>query len=126
QDDLRVPLDSVTVDLPLAILVDGDSASSSELVAGALQDAARAKIIGTTTAGTGTVMNVFPLTDGSELWIGTKQWLTPSGRSAWHVGLPPDVVGSLPDGTWPVTPDRLAKLGVKGLTASGDGQLLRA
>ena len=51
---------------------------------------------------------------------------TPSGRSAWHVGLTPDVVVSLPDGTRPVTPDRLAKLGVKGLAASGDAQLLRA
>ena len=126
QDDYWVPSDTVTVDLPLAILVDGDSASSSELVAGALQDAQRARIIGMATAGTGTVMNVFPLTDGSELWIGTEQWLTPSGRSAWHVGLTPDITVSLPDGTRPVTPDRLEKLGVKGLAASGDAQLLLA
>lgn len=126
QDDYQVPSDTVTVGLPLAILVDADSASSSELVAGALQDTGRATIIGTATAGTGTVMNVFPLTDGSELWIGTEQWLTPSGRSAWHVGLTPDIEVSLPDGTRPVTPDRLANLGVKGLADSGDAQLLRA
>ena len=68
----------------------------------------------------------FPLADGSVLSIGTSEWLTPAGRSAWHVGLVPDVRVELAPGVAPVRPDRLAALGSKGLARSGDVQLLRA
>jgi carboxyl-terminal processing protease len=118
--------DAITVDLPLVVLVDRDSASSAEIVVGALQDAHRATIVGTATAGTGTTVEGFDLADGSQLWIGTEEWLTPAGQSAWHTGLKPDVEVDLPVGVPPVTPDRLASLGAKGLAASGDVQLLRA
>ena len=121
-----VPSDAVTIRLPLVVLVDHDSASSSEVVVGALQDYQRATIVGAATTGTGTGLEGFPLVDGSELWIGTERWLTPAGRSAWHVGLAPDVPVAMPTGAIAVTPDRLSRLGVKGLARSGDTQLLRA
>jgi carboxyl-terminal processing protease len=121
-----VPVDTVPTRLPLVVLVDGDSASASEIVVGALQDAHRAKIVGTRTAGTGTVLTGYQLADGSVLWIGAQEWRTPSGRSAWHVGLEPDVSVSLATGHVAVAPDRLSRLGAKGLAKSGDRQLLKA
>ncbi len=123
---VTVPADAAPTHLPLVVVVDGDSASCSEIVAGALQDAHRATLVGTATAGTGTLMTDFPLKDGSILSIGTSEWLTPAGRSAWHVGLAPDVSVELPPGSMPVVPDRLATLGSKRLAKSGDTQLLRA
>ena len=93
---------------------------------GALQDVGRSTVIGTQTAGTGTVMNAWTYDDGSEFWIGTSRWFTPNGRSAWHVGLEPDVVVELPDGTYPLDPTDLSALGAAGLATSGDTQLLRA
>ena len=97
--------DGVATDLPLTVLVDGDTASSSEIVSGALQDAERAKIVGETTFGTGTVLGEFALSDGSALRIGTVEWLTPKGRRIWHEGIAPDVSVALPDGVVPLTPD---------------------
>ena len=90
-----VPVDSSPTDLPLVVLVDGDSASSSEVVAAALQDAERATVVGTTTTGTGTILSDYEFDDGALLSIGTATWFTPSGRSVWHVGVTPDVVRSL-------------------------------
>jgi carboxyl-terminal processing protease len=91
-------------DLPLVVLVDATSASSSEIVAGALQDAGRAKIVGVTTAGTGTVLNEFPLSDGSALFVGTAEWLTRAGRQIWHHGIVPDLVVPLAKGGLPIAP----------------------
>ncbi len=124
--EVTVPADAAPTHLPLVVLVDADSASCAEIVAGALQDAHRATLVGTTTTGTGTLMTDFPLKDGSILSIGTSEWLTPAGRSAWHVGLAPDVNVELPPGVGPVRPDQLATLGSKRLAKSGDAQLLRA
>jgi len=124
--EYTVPSDAVTVDLPLVVLANGDSASSAEIVVGALQDAGRATVIGSTTFGTGTLVDEFPLADNSQLWIGVVAWQTPAGRSAWHLGLTPDVGVTLPTGVAPVAPDRLASLGPKGLAKSGDAPLLRA
>ena len=83
--------DGVATDLPVVVVVDGTTASSSEIVSGALQDAGRAKIVGETTFGTGTVLGEFTLSDGSALRIGTVEWLTPDGRRIWHEGIAPDV-----------------------------------
>jgi carboxyl-terminal processing protease len=69
------------VDFPMVTLVDGGSASASEIVAGALQDWDRSLIIGTTTFGKGSVQNIVPFEDSTALKLTTARWYTPSGRS---------------------------------------------
>lgn len=68
-------------DIPLAVLVDGGSASAAEIVAGALQDYDRALLVGTTTFGKGLVQSVYSLDGGYALKLTTGKWYTPSGRS---------------------------------------------
>jgi carboxyl-terminal processing protease len=68
-------------DMPVAVLVDSNSASASEIVAGAMQDHDRAVIVGSTTYGKGSAQSVFPLSSGGALKLTTALWYTPSGRS---------------------------------------------
>jgi len=82
----------LATDLPLAVLVDGGSASASEVLAGALQDQERAPLIGTTTYGKGTVQVIHELSDGSALYMTTARWLTANGRQIEGEGLDPDFV----------------------------------
>ena len=112
--------------LPLVILVDEDTASSAEIVAAALHDADRAELVGVRTAGTGTGIHDYPLADGSQLWIGNNEWLTPSGESVWHVGIRPDFRVVLPDSAQALTPFEVRQLDANALDASGDLPLLRA
>ena len=80
-------------ELPLAILVNGSTASAAEIIAGALQDHARAAILGTQTFAKGTVQTLLPpLPNGSALKITTARYLTPSGRSFDKEGLTPDTL----------------------------------
>jgi carboxyl-terminal processing protease len=78
-------------DLPMVVLVDKASASASEVLAGALQDRGRATIAGTTTYGKGSVNVLYPLSDGSGLYITTARWLTPNGRLIEGHGIEPDI-----------------------------------
>ncbi|XGV97449.1 MAG: S41 family peptidase [Leptolyngbya sp. BL-A-14] len=82
---------------PLVVLVDGGSASASEILAGALQDDGRAVLVGTRTFGKGLVQAVQPLGDGSALKLTIAKYYTPKGRDINHVGITPDVVVSLTD-----------------------------
>lgn len=112
--------------MPVVVLTDQGTASASEIVAGALQDAGRAKIIGETTFGTGTVLQQFPLSDGSALLIATKEWLTPNGRVIWRHGVTPDTEVALPSGVQALIPEAERNLTATELQASKDTQLLKA
>ena len=77
--------------LPLVVLVDRGSASASEMVAGSLQAHGRAKLVGTSTFGKGSVQAIYVLRDGSALNLTIQHWLLPDGRSINGSGLAPDV-----------------------------------
>jgi carboxyl-terminal processing protease len=81
----------LAIDLPIVVLVDGGSASGSEVLAGALQDRGRATLIGTETFGKGSVNVVRKLSDGSALVVTTARWLTPDHHMIEGVGLTPDM-----------------------------------
>lgn len=76
---------------PIAVLVNGGSASAAEIVAGALQDNGRALVVGTRTFGKGSVQTILPLSDGSGLRLTTSLYYTPNGRSIQSSGIVPDV-----------------------------------
>jgi carboxyl-terminal processing protease len=128
-DGEQIPVqvrDEPRTDLPMVVLVDFGSASSAEIVTGALQDQGRAKAIGTRTYGTGTVLNEFSLSDGSAIRLGVEQWLTPKGGHIFPGGIEPDIEVALDPDILPLEPVDLGSLTVGQLLESGDAQLLRA
>lgn len=113
-------------DLPLVVLVNPGTASSSEIFAGAIQDQKRGEVVGQTTFGTGTVLQPYTLQDGSELLLGTKQWLTPNGRLIRNQGIQPDEVVELPLGADLLTPALIREMSLADIRASQDAQLQKA
>jgi carboxyl-terminal processing protease len=126
QQEIRVKPGGIATDLPMVVLINAGSASASEIVSGALQDAGRAQIVGQTTFGTGTVLQEFPLSDGSSLLLATQEWLTPNGRVIWHQGIVPDVTVDQPISTTLLVPDAIRDLSAEQLQATDDAQFLRA
>ena len=116
----------VAIDLPLVVLVNNNSASSAEILAGALQDSRRARLIGEPTFGTATVLRTFNLNGGAQLRIGTTQWLTPNGQVVRGKGIQPDELVALAPEAVPLTPTNAAKLDIQSLFANDDVQLVRA
>ena len=112
--------------IPLVVLVNHGSASASEIVSGAIQDAQRGKLVGETTFGTGTVLTEFPLSDGSALILAIKEWLTPKDRVIWHIGIVPDEVVKLELNVAPLTPESERAFSADDLAKSGDQQILKA
>ena len=78
-------------DGPLAVLVDGDTASAAEVLAAGLQEQSRAKVIGTQTFGKGTIQNVIQMENGGKLVLTTEQFFTPSGKVIHQNGVSPDI-----------------------------------
>jgi carboxyl-terminal processing protease len=112
--------------IPLCVLIDNGTASSAEIFAGAIQDHARGKLVGTRTFGTGTVLRPFPLSDGSVVLLAVEEWLTPKGRQIWHTGISPDVEVTLLEDATVLLPGEESKLDAAALAASTDRQLLKA
>lgn len=86
------------LDMPLVVLVNGNSASASEIFSGAIQDYGIGTIVGTTTFGKGIVQSVIPLTDGSAVKTTTAKYYTPNGRCIHGTGIEPDVEVELTEG----------------------------
>jgi len=124
--DVPVEAGGLYTEGPLVVLANGDSASSAEIVTGAIQDAKRGTVVGEKTFGTGTVLGRFDLTDGSSMRIGVERWLTRGGRPIWHEGLEPDVKVVLPTTTAPLLPDELKDISAAELAKSPDAQVLKA
>lgn len=92
QLDFVATPDDVLDGAPLVVLVNGGSASASEIVAGALQDHKRAVIMGSRTFGKGSVQTIFPMSNDTAVKITTARYFTPSGRSIQAEGIVPDIV----------------------------------
>lgn len=90
--------DQTYLAIPLVVLVNENSASAAEILAGAIQDMGRGELIGTTTFGKGLVQRLFTLPDGSGLNVTIQKYYTPNGTSIHGVGILPDYVVELPEG----------------------------
>jgi carboxyl-terminal processing protease len=125
REEVQVEGEPGLTDAPLAVLVNRSSASSSEILAGALRDNGRATVIGETTFGTGTVLSEFVLEDGSSILLGVAEWLTPDGDFIRETGIAPDVEVRLDEGTEPLAPQDVRDLSREEALAR-DAQLRRA
>jgi carboxyl-terminal processing protease len=96
KDDYLAKLPEAVKNVPLVVLVNGGSASASEIVAGALQDHKRALIMGTQTFGKGSVQTILPLSSNSAIKLTTARYYTPNGRSIQAKGIVPDIVSEDP------------------------------
>nr|WP_302599848.1 S41 family peptidase [uncultured Cellulosilyticum sp.] len=88
--------DDEYINIPIVVLVNGNSASASEVLAGAIKDTGRGKLVGETTFGKGVVQSVIPLSDGSALKVTTAKYFTPSGVCIQGIGIEPDFEVTLP------------------------------
>ena len=125
REEVEVEGEPGLTDAPLAVLINEGSASSSEILAGALRDNGRATAIGETTFGTGTVLSEFVLRDGSSILLGVAEWLTPKGDFIRGTGIAPDVEVKLGEGAEPLMPQEVRNLSREEALAR-DAQLRRA
>jgi len=124
----RVPVlgDVRKTRLPMVVLINPGTASASEIVAGALKDAARARLVGEKTFGTGTVLQEFPLSNDAALMLAVEEWLTPDGHTIWHRGIEPQKVVSLPPDVLPLRPQDEKRLTAAEFRKTKDKQMIEA
>ena len=90
--------DGNSVDIPMVVLVNGNSASASEIFTGAMKDTGKATIVGTTTFGKGIVQSIIQLSDGSAIKLTVAKYFTPAGNDIHQIGIVPDYVVELENG----------------------------
>ncbi|MGI8866284.1 MAG: S41 family peptidase, partial [Rubrobacteraceae bacterium] len=125
REKIKVKDGAERIKAPLVVLVNQGSASSSEILAGALRDNDRAEVVGKTTFGTGTVLSEFTLSDGSSILLGVAEWLTPDGDFIRESGIDPDIEVKLGKDSDPVTPNEAKDMSADEIL-EGDAQLRRA
>ena len=125
KEKIKTPKGANPTKAPVVVLVNNGTASSAEILAGALRDNNRAKVVGTTTFGTGTVLTEYNLKDGSAMLIGIAEWLTPDGDFIRKTGIKPGVVAKMKKGAEPLLPNEVKDLSQKE-AFSKDAQLKRA
>jgi carboxyl-terminal processing protease len=125
REEVEVEGGTKPIDAPMAVLVNEGTASSSEILAGALRDNERATVIGETTFGTGTVLSEFVLRDGSAILLGVAEWLTPDGDFIRETGIEPDVEVALAEDAEPLSPSEVRGLSREEIL-DRDVQLARA
>ena len=125
REEIEVGDGAERTDAPMAVLVNGGTGSSSEILAGALRDNDRAVVIGKKTFGTGTVLKEFVLRDGSAILLGVAEWLTPHGDFIRGTGIAPDIEVSLEEGAEPLVPSEARGLSREEILER-DAQLRRA
>jgi carboxyl-terminal processing protease len=126
-EDSRMRKSAVPGDLikgaPMVVLINGGSASASEIVAGALQDHRRAVIMGTKSFGKGSVQTIVPISNGAALKITTARYYTPNGRSIQASGIEPDIITEEARLTKSETADRLKEADLARHLENGDEPL---
>src|SRR5918998_609007 len=125
REEIEVEGGAEPTDAPMAVLVNEGTASSSEILAGALRDNDRATVIGETTFGTGTVLSEFVLRDGSAILLGVAERLTPDGDFIRETGIVPEVKVELAEDAEPLTPGEARTLSREEILER-DAQLKRA
>ncbi|MDO8682839.1 MAG: S41 family peptidase [Armatimonadota bacterium] len=111
---------------PLVVLINGRSASASEIVAGAIRDNNVGTLVGTTTFGKGKVQTIVPLNDGSAVSITTARYLTPNGTDINKIGIKPDVEVENPEPTLEDMEAERSFIGGSKVRSKNDHQLIRA
>ena len=112
--------------LSLVVLIDQGTASSAEIVSGAIRSAGRAELVGQTTFGTGTVLLTYKLADGSAIRVAVERWLTPDGELIFGQGIQPTVEVDMPPEARALEPQELSTLDPLAVPTMEDVQLLRA
>jgi carboxyl-terminal processing protease len=113
-------------DLPLVVLIDQGTASSAEIVSGALKSAGRGELVGETTFGTGTVLLTYNLADGSAVRVAVERWLTPDGELIFGKGIAPTVEQAMPAAGRALEPQEISQLAPDAVATMEDAQMLKA
>jgi carboxyl-terminal processing protease len=126
QTPVKVRSGGMATDLPLCVLINERTCSCAEVMAAALKDHGRGPVIGTRSAGMGTLLHPFEMSDGSVLFLAIAEWLSPSGERLWHHGVAPTVDVPLPEDINALLPGAEHYLAPQAFSKLEDRQLSKA
>ncbi|HEV2947688.1 MAG TPA: S41 family peptidase [Gemmataceae bacterium] len=112
--------------IPVCVLINSDTSSAAEVMAAAIKDHHRGTVIGSRSAGLGTMLHPYRMSDGSVVFLAIAEWITPNGDRIWHQGVAPTVQMQLPDEANALLPSATAYLDPQTFTKLEDRQLDKA